>query len=175
MKRLLFYTAVSLLTASLGIALTIWLTSRRQVRPPVLADVSIKIPDGKDDAIEIVFRDLMQRYPPHPVYFLSFGETDPSVEFMVRFKTDRRIKKLSQAIRNANQVIDRDSGVIGVHVQAGTYYPINENEVRVGAAWEMVERLGKDPSWTIWCIEYRLQRVNGRWVIESSKIVPPVS
>jgi hypothetical protein len=175
MKRFFFYAIVSILTASIGIALTIWLTSRRQLRPPVLADVPIKNQSCKDDAIEIVFRDLMQRYPPHAVYFLSFAEADPSDEFMARFKTDPRIKKLSQAIRNANQVVDRDSGQIGVHVQAADYYAINENEVRVGAAWEIVERLGKDPSWTIWCMEYRLQRVSGRWVIESSKILPPLS
>src|SRR4029434_8163535 len=94
-----------------------------------------------------VFRDLIQRYPQHPVYFFSFAETDPSEAFMARFEGEPGVKKLSQAIRNANQVIDRESGVIGVHVQAGIYYPINENEVEVGAVWELSERLGKHPSW----------------------------
>ncbi len=174
MKRLGLYVAVGLLTASIGITVSMWLMSRRQVRPPAVAEVPISVQDRKDDAIEIVFRDLMQRYPPHSVYFFSFCETDPSDEFMARFRADRRIKKLSEANRNANQVVDRDSGQIGVHVQSCFHYPLNESEFRVSAMWEIVERLGPNPSWTIWPLEYRLQRVNGRWVIESSKIVPPI-
>lgn len=117
----------------------------------------------------------MQRYQPHSVYFLSFAETDPSDEFMARFMgNSASIQKLSQAIRNENQVIDRESGVIGVHLQAGIYYPISECEVRVGATWELSERLGKDPKWTIWPSEYQLQKVDGNWAIKSYKIVAPI-
>jgi len=64
--------------------------------------------------------------------------------------------------------------VIGVHIQAGIYYPINEDEVRVGAAWEFVQPVGKDPGWNIWDVEYHLRKVNGKWEIMSSKIVPPL-
>src|SRR6266542_2663136 len=175
MRRFVSYAGVSLLTASLGIALTISLTSRNRVRPPVIANVPIKSSDDKGDVIEIVFRDLIHRYQSRPVYFLSFAETDPSDDFMARFNGDPRIKKLSQAVRNANQVIDRESGVIGVHVQAGIYYPVDDNEVLVGAVWELSERLGKDPSWIIWNVEYRLQKVSSKWVIKSFKIVPPIA
>jgi len=174
MKRFLIYVSVTLVTAGLGIVLTIWLTSWTRVEPSV-SQVPIRTSDGKEDAIEIAFRDLIQRYPAHPVYFLSFAETDPSDDFMARFEGDPRIKKLSQAKRNANQVIDPESGLIGVHLQAGIYYPINENEVKVGACWELVERLGKHPSWIFWNIEYHFQRIHGKWVIKSSKIVPPIS
>ncbi len=175
MKRLLLYACISLVTACLGIVLTLWLTSRAHVNPPVVEKVASKRADDKDDAIEIVIRDLIQRYPARQVYFLSFAETDPSDEFMGRFQGDRRIKKLAQAIRKANQVVEPESGVIGVHVQVGIYYPINENEVRVGAVWEFVEPVGKDPGWNIWDVEYHLRRVNGKWAIASSRIVPPLS
>jgi hypothetical protein len=174
MRRFVSYAVVSLLTTSLGIALTIWLASRNRVRPPIIANIPIKTSDDKGDIIEIVFRDLIHRYQSHPVYFFSFAESDPSDEFMARFQDDPRIKKLSQAVRNANQAIDRESGVIGVHVQAGVYYPLNENEVLVGAVWELSERLGKDPKWIIWDVEYRMQKVSGKWVSKSFKIVPPI-
>jgi hypothetical protein len=144
------------------------------VKPFVIEKVPSKRADDKDDAIEIVIRDLIQRYPARQVYFLSFAESDPNDDFMLRFQSDRRIKKLSQAIQKANQVTDPESGVIGVHVQVGTYYPISENEVRVGAVWEFVEPVGKDPGWNIWDVEYHLRRVNGKWVITSSRIVPPL-
>jgi hypothetical protein len=175
MKRFLIYVAVSLLTAGLGITLTMWPGYRNPVRRVVVSNVPIKISNDKDDVIEIVFRDLIQRYPSQPVYFLSFGETDPSEDFMRRFAGDPRIKKLSQAIRNANQVIDPESGLIGVHVQAGIYYPIDESNVEVWAAWEIVQPVGKDPGWTIWPMKYQLRRVNGKWVIASSKIIPPLA
>ena len=135
--------------------------------------IEVGILDNKDDAIEKVFRDLIQRYPSRPVYFLSFGETDPGEGFMNRFAGESRIKKLSQAIRNANQVIDPESGLIGVHVQVGIYYPIDEDNVKVGATWEFVQPVGKDRGWTMWPMEYQLRRVNGKWVIASSKIAPP--
>jgi hypothetical protein len=175
MRRFAIYAVIALMTTSLGIALTIWLAFRNRARPPVTASVPVKSADDKEDIAEIVFRDLIHHYPSRPVYFLSFAETDPSDQFMSRFKDDPRIKKLSQAIRNANQVIHRESGVIGVHVQAGIYYPVNENEVSVGAIWEFSERLGKDPKWVVWDVQYRMQRVNGIWVIKSSTIVPPLS
>jgi len=174
MKRFVIYAAVGLLTAILGIILAIWASHRNPKAKEVVSNVPTKILNVKDEAIEIVFRDLIQRYPAHPVYFLSFAETDPSEDFMSRFAGDPRIKKISQAIRNANQLIDSESGVIGVHIQAGIYYPINEDEVRVGAAWEFVQPVGKDPGWNIWDVEYHLRKVNGKWEIMSSKIVPPL-
>jgi hypothetical protein len=175
MKRLLLYAWVGLITACVGVALTIWLTSRAHVKPTPVEKILIKSAADKDDAIELVMRDLIERYPAHPVYFLSFAETDPSDDFMRRFRADHRIKRLSQAIQKANQVIDPESGVIGVHVQVGIYYPLNENEVRVGATWEFVEPVGKDPGWQLWPVEYLLRRVNKQWVITSFKIVPPLT
>ena len=175
MKRLPIYVAVGLLIVALGITLTILSSHRNSVRTVVTNNVPNKISNDKVDAIELVFRDLIQRYPSHPVYFLSFGETDPSEDFMRRFAGDPRIKKLSRAIRNYNQVIDPESGVIGVHVEGGTYYPMNEDEVQVVATWELVQPKGKDPGWTIWPVEYRLRRVNGKWIITASKIKPPLA
>lgn len=175
MRRYVFHVAVTLLTLSLGIAIGIWFKSPNPAPASSTAKDSISIPDEKGDVIEIVFRDLMQRYQPHSVYFLSFAETDPSDEFMARFKgSGASIQKLSRAIRNQNQVIDRESGVIGVHLQAGIYYPISECEIRVGATWELSERLGKDPKWTIWSSEYHVQKVEGKWAIKSYKVVPPI-
>ena len=145
----------------------------RSIAVDFLVDTGII--DDEDDAIEIVFRDLIRRYPSRPVYFLSFAETDPSENFMRRFAGDPRFRKLSHAIRNANQVIDPESGLIGVHVQAGIYSPIDENNVTVGATWEFVRPVGKNPGWTMWGVEYQLRRVNGKWLIASSKIVPPLA
>jgi len=174
-KRLLIYICVALVTASLGIALTIWLASRHHVGRAVVANAPIRTSDDdRDDAIELVFRDLIHRYPTRPVYFLSFCETDPGAKFMERFQADHRFKKLSQAVRNANQVIDPESGSIGVHVTSCFYKPVNENEVKVSAVWEFVQPSGKDPGWIFWDVEYQLRRLNGKWVIRSSRLVPPL-
>lgn len=91
MKRFLIYVAVSLLTAGLGITLTVWPSYRNPVRRAVVLNAPIKISNDKD------------------------------------------------------------------------------------AAWEIVQPVGKDPGWTIWPIKYQLHRVNGKWVIVSSKIVPPLT
>src|SRR5687768_16567534 len=74
MKRFVIYAAVGLLTAILGIILAIWASHRNPKAKEVVSNVPTKILNVKDEAIEIVFRDLIQRYPAHPVYFLSFAE-----------------------------------------------------------------------------------------------------
>jgi hypothetical protein len=188
MKTYFSRVLVTLLTLSVGIVVSVWWSARARPTLPPPANLTRPISEDRDDAIEIVFRELMSRYEwdselvflmyryeRHPTYFLSYAQSDPTEQFMARFSgPNASVKKLSEAVRNENRVLDRQSGRVGIRLDAAFYYPINDDEVRIGVTWGFSQRLGKDSKWAIWSSEYDLQKVNGKWVIKSYKKLPQI-
>ncbi len=178
MRRYLARILIGLITLTLGIGVgTFWLKQRSTIfQPSGTIPVVALLPDERESAIEIVFRDMIRRHEAHTTYFLSIGPyDDPSDSLMARFKGSTvAIKKLSQGVRNGPQLIDRDTGEIGVHLQFGFYTAQSENEAIVGATWEYWKSVGRKPEGELKPYEYRLSRSDGRWQIQTSKFEPPM-
>jgi hypothetical protein len=162
----------------LGIGVgTLWINRRDTVfQPSENIPVVALHPDEREGVIEIVFRDMMQRHETHTTYFLSFGpDDDPPDSIMVRFnESSVTVKKLSQAVRNGPQLIDQETGEIGVNLMFGSYTAVNQNEVVVGTRWEYWKRVGRKPEGEFKPYEYRLRKVGGTWKIETVKFEPPI-
>ncbi len=118
MKRYSARILIGLVTLTLGIAVGSFWIKRRSVSLTTIPAV-VLLPDERESAIEVVFRDMIQSHDAHATYFLSYGPyDDPSDSLMARFKgSPFTIKKLSQSTSNGPQLIDRTTGDIGVHLQ----------------------------------------------------------
>lgn len=118
MKRYSARILLGLVTLTLGIAVGTFWIKRRTVRQPLSTIPAVVLLPyererlARESVIEIVFRDMIQSHEAQTTYFLSFGpDNDPADSFMARFKgSSVVIRKLSEALRNGPQVIDRESG-----------------------------------------------------------------
>lgn len=175
MKRYSARFLIALVALTLGIgAGTFWIKRRMMSQHPSAIPSVALMPDEKESAIELVFRDMIQSHEAHPTYFLSFGPADdPADSFVARFKDSSVvIKKLSEAGRNGPQVIDRETGNAGAQLRFGFYKPISESECVVATGWEYWKTLGEKPEGELESYEYRLQKIEGTWAIKSRKLEP---
>jgi hypothetical protein len=175
MKRYPAIILIGLVTLALGIAVgTFWTKQREASRAISTIPSVVLLPNERESAIEIVFLHMIESHEAHPTYFLSFGpDNDPTDSFMARFKGSSVVtRKLSEAVRNDTQVIDRESGKVGVQLKFGFYIPISKSEAVVSTGWEYWKRVGRKPEGEIKSYEYRLQKIDGSWRIKTRKFEP---
>jgi hypothetical protein len=132
-----------------------------------IAAKKLSKPQPEDDIREAVLRYQMNGWTYYHVFFIGIDKRDPSDDFMRRFEKYRvAVKKLSDSEfdeKTGNAVVDKTTHEKGIQFYVGKMEWRGPNFVEVEGGYFCNGLCAA-------AVTFKVQRKNGIWTVESSKV-----